>query len=60
MKLSFSLPPKSSSKSNPKRKPSTTATTFDDGNGNPNDAASKHFVNEFDASKTPSTDPKPA
>ncbi|XP_016648685.1 PREDICTED: protein MOS2-like [Prunus mume] len=58
MKLSFSLPPKSSSKSNPKRKPSTTATTFDDGNGNPNDAASKHFVNEFDASKTLSTDPK--
>ncbi|CAN6560747.1 unnamed protein product [Malus baccata var. baccata] len=61
MKLSFSLPPKSSSKSNPKRNPSsaTSTSTFNDGTGNhPNDAVSKHFVSEFDASKPLSADPK--
>ncbi|KAM2048918.1 hypothetical protein ACFX1T_007391 [Malus domestica] len=59
MKLSFSLPPKSSSKSNPKRNPSSGTANFDNGTGNnANDAASKHFVSEFDASKPLSADPK--
>ncbi|KAM1394776.1 hypothetical protein PS2_030335 [Malus domestica] len=59
MKLSFSLPPKSSSKSNPKRNPSSATSTFNDGTGNhPNDAVSKHFVSEFDASKPFSADLK--
>ncbi|KAM1696455.1 hypothetical protein ACFX15_029941 [Malus domestica] len=59
MKLSFSLPPKSSSKSNPKRNPSSATSTFNDGTGNhPIDAVSKHFVSEFDASKPFSADLK--
>lgn len=54
MKLSFSLPSKSSSKPNP-IKPSRT---FDDTNGRQNGDVSKQFVKEFDASKPLSGDPK--
>ncbi|PRQ31671.1 putative G-patch domain-containing protein [Rosa chinensis] len=54
MKLSFSLPSKSSSKPNP-IKPSKT---FDDANARQNGDVSKQFVKEFDASKPLTGGPK--